>query len=145
MGQSGENTQAGNMLVKALFISVLAVAATAAPQKTHNLPVLFQFSQPGHNVAVFRGADLKKAIASGLVSGFGSLGGDGGDGSEEDRDGRSDDGADDASYTTTIAPPPPTTAAYAAPTTAAPTYKPAPVVYRNKPAPVVYKPAPVVC
>merc|ERR1712106_1027386 len=170
MGQSGENTQAGNMLVKALFISVLAVAATAAPQKTHNLPVLFQFSQPGHNVAVFRGADLKKAIASGLVSGFGSLGGDGGDGkSDEDRDGRSDDGADTASYATTLAPPPPTTAAYAAPTTAAPTtaapttaapttaapttvapttaaptYKPAPVVYRYKPAPAVYKPAPVV-
>merc|ERR1712123_240241 len=155
MGQSGENTQAGNMLVKALFMSVLAVAATAAPQKTHNLPDLFQFSQPGHNVAVFRGADLKKAIASGLVSGFGSLGGDGGDGrSEEDRDGRSDDGADAASYATTLAPPPPTTAAYAAPTTAAPTtaapttaaptYKPAPVVYRYKPAPVVYKPAPVV-
>merc|ERR1711892_495407 len=160
MGQSGENTQAGNMLVKALFISMLAVAATAAPQKTHNLPVLFQFSQPGHNVAVFRGADLKKAIASGLVSGFGSLGGDGGDGrDEEDRDGRSDDGADAASYATNIAPAPPTTAAYAAPTTAAPTtaapttaapttaaptYKPAPVVYRYKPAPVVYKPAPVV-
>merc|ERR1712128_30293 len=170
MGESGENTQAGNMLVKALFISVLAVAATAAPQKTHNLPVLFQFSQPGHNVAVFRGADLKKAIASGLVSGFGSLGGDGGDGrSEEDRDGRSDDGADAASYATTLAPPPPTTAAYAAPTTAAPTtaapttaapttaapttvapttaaptYKPAPVVYRYKPAPAVYKPSPVV-
>merc|ERR1712123_550817 len=131
-------------------MSVLAVAATAAPQKTHNLPDLFQFSQPGHNVAVFRGADLKKAIASGLVSGFGSLGGDGGDGkSEEDRDGRSDDGADAASYATTLAPPPPTTAAYAAPTTAAPTtaaptYKPAPVVYRYKPAPAVYKPAPVV-
>merc|ERR1712123_472092 len=131
-------------------MSVLAVAATAAPQKTHNLPDLFQFSQPGHNVAVFRGADLKKAIASGLVSGFGSLGGDGGDGrSEEDRDGRSDDGADAASYATTLAPPPPTTAAYAAPTTAAPTtaaptYKPAPVVYRYKPAPAVCKPAPVV-
>merc|ERR1712123_210036 len=145
MGQSGENTQAGNMLVKALFMSVLAVAATAAPQKTHNLPVLFQFSQPGHNVAVFRGADLKKAIASGLVSGFGSLGGDGGEG----RDGKSEDGADAASYATTLAPPPPTTAAYAAPTTAAPTtaaptYKPAPVVYRYKPAPAVYKPAPVV-
>ena len=56
---------------------MLALAATAAPQQTHNLPVLFQFSQPGHNVAVFRGADLKKAIASGLVSGFGNLGGAG--------------------------------------------------------------------
>merc|ERR1712025_938286 len=38
------------------------------------LPVLFQFSQPSHNVAVFRGADLRKAIAAGIVPGFGSLG-----------------------------------------------------------------------
>ena len=66
---------------------MLALAATAAPQNNHNLPVLFQFSQPGHNVAVFRGADLKKAIASGLVSGFGNLGASGAEG----RDGRSDD------------------------------------------------------
>ena len=55
---------------------MLASAATAAPQNNHNLPVLFQFSQPGHNVAAFRGAELKKAIASGLVSGFGNLGGE---------------------------------------------------------------------
>merc|ERR1712128_204436 len=130
MGESGENTQAGNMFAQVLCISVLSLAAMAEPQSTHNLPVLFQFSQPGHNVAVFRGADLKKAIASGLVSGFGSLGGDGGDGrdgSEEDRDGRSDDGADAASYAapTTAAPTTvaPTTAAptTSAPTTAAPT------------------------
>ena len=40
----------------------------AAPQK--DLPVLFQFQQPTHNVAVFRGADLKNAIAAGLVKGF---------------------------------------------------------------------------
>ena len=32
--------------------------------------MLFQFQQPTHNVAVFRGADLKNAIASGLVKGF---------------------------------------------------------------------------
>ena len=61
----------------------------AAPQNKHNLPVLFQFSQPNHNVAVFRGADLKKAIASGLVKGFGTLGSTGGD--DEERDGRSED------------------------------------------------------
>ena len=40
----------------------------AAPQK--DLPELFKFALPTHNVAVFRGADLKKAIASGLVKGF---------------------------------------------------------------------------
>ena len=32
--------------------------------------MLFSFQQPTHNVAVFRGADLKNAIASGLVKGF---------------------------------------------------------------------------
>merc|ERR1711942_571155 len=84
-----------NMFSKALLLSMVAFA-NAAPQATHNLPVLFQFSQPSHNVAVFRGADLKKAIAAGLVPGFGSLGnsansaGNGGEG----RDGRSDDGDD---------------------------------------------------
>ena len=40
-----------------------------------SLPVLFQFQQPTHNVAVFRGADLKNAIASGLVKGFGGSAG----------------------------------------------------------------------
>ena len=43
-------------------------ASIAAPLK--DLPVLFQFQQPTHNVAVFRGADLKNAIAAGLVKGF---------------------------------------------------------------------------
>jgi len=38
-----------------------------------NLPVLFSFSQPSHNVAVFRGADLQRAIASGAVKGFGGV------------------------------------------------------------------------
>merc|ERR1711892_1138739 len=75
----------------------------AEPQSTHNLPVLFQFSQPGHNVAVFRGAQLKQAIADGLVPGFGNLG----------RSGKSvDDGVAAAAantYVTTPAPPPPTT------------------------------------
>merc|ERR1712128_251946 len=84
-----------------LCISVLSLAAMAEPQSTHNLPVLFQFSQPGHNVAVFRGAQLKQAIADGLVSGFGNLG----------RSGKSvDDGAAAAAantYATTPAPPPP--------------------------------------
>merc|ERR1711892_786352 len=104
MGQSGENNQAGNMFAQALCISVLSLAAaTADPQSTHNLPVLFQFSQPGHNVAVFRGAQLKQAIADGLVPGFGNLG----------RSGKSvDDGAAAAAantYATTPAPPPTTT------------------------------------
>ena len=50
--------------------------ATAAAQDSpkHNLPVLFQYSEPGHSVAVFRGAQLRQAIAAGLVPGFGNLG-----------------------------------------------------------------------
>ena len=95
-------------------------------------------------MAVFRGAALKQAIAAGVVKGFGSLGGDGATSGQEDRDGRSGDGDDDGSNyaapttyappppttTTTPPPPPPTTPAYVAPTTVAPVYKPAPVVYR---------------
>merc|ERR1711892_1478070 len=116
MGQSGENNQAGNMFAQALCISVLSLAAaTADPQSTHNLPVLFQFGQPGHNVAVFRGAQLKQAIADGLVPGFGNLG----------RSGKSvDDGAAAAAntYATTPAPPPPppTTTRYVPPPPPAP-------------------------
>ena len=110
-------------------------SASGAPQGFGSgLPVLFQFSHPTHNVAVFRGADLKKAIAAGVVKGFGNSGA----ADQEDREGRSDDGGDSGSYsapTTTAAPPPPptyattttpppppttTTAAYVAPETVAP-------------------------
>merc|ERR1711970_400625 len=38
---------------------------------TQDLPVLFQFSHPTHDVAVYRGAELKAAIAAGLVGGLG--------------------------------------------------------------------------
>jgi len=53
-------------------VVVLVAAVGAAP--AGDLPVLFQFQQPTHNVAVFRGADLKNAIAAGLVKGFGASG-----------------------------------------------------------------------
>merc|ERR1712106_85446 len=114
-GESGENTEADNMFAQVLCISMLSLAAMADPQSTHNLPVLFQFSQPGHNVAVFRGAQLKQAIADGLVPGFGNLG----------RSGKSvDDGAAAAAntYATTPAPPPPppTTTRYVPPPPPAP-------------------------
>merc|ERR1711892_346657 len=85
----------GNMQV--LSISVLVLAATAAAQKTpHNLPVLFQYEDPSHSVAVFRGAELRQAIAAGLVPGFGDLG----------RSGKS---------VGAHAPPPPTAAPYVPP------------------------------
>jgi len=145
----------------------MCVLSTPLPQTKHNLPVLFQFSHPTHNVAVFRGAQLKQAIEAGLVTGFGNAGGD----ATEGREGRSEEGGDGSSEdatatsyaipTTTTPPPPPpttTTAAYVAPTTAAPVYKPsrfvytptsnvykpapAPIIYKPAPAPIVYKPAP---
>merc|ERR1711913_281281 len=66
-----------NMVTKVLFTSLLVAIHTCTGQlvKKHNLPVLFQYEEPGHSVAVFRGAELKQAIAAGLVPGFGNLGG----------------------------------------------------------------------
>merc|ERR1711911_334733 len=78
MGESGENCQASNMISKTFF-ALLSLAA-AAPAADKDLPVLFSFKQPTHNVAAFRGADLKNAIAAGLVKGFGSGAGLGGAG-----------------------------------------------------------------
>merc|ERR1712013_113274 len=75
MGQSGENNQAGNMISKVLPLSLLVLASISAARETpHNLPVLFQYEEPTHSVAVFRGAQLRQAIAAGLVPGFGNLG-----------------------------------------------------------------------
>ena len=52
----------------------LSLSCLSLGQNTHNLPVLFQYEEPTHSVAVFRGAQLKQAIAAGLVPGFGNLG-----------------------------------------------------------------------
>merc|ERR1711862_1032030 len=57
---------------------VLFLAMSVSGQKVpHNLPVLFQYADKAHNVAVFRGAELRQAIAAGLVPGFGNLGREG--------------------------------------------------------------------
>jgi len=64
-------------LLRLLILSLVAMPALTRGQQVAtqpNLPVLFSFSQPSHNVAVFRGADLQRAIASGAVKGFGGLG-----------------------------------------------------------------------
>ena len=66
-----------------MFLVLLALGLTA-PQFPHDLPVLFQFTHPTHNVAVFRGADLMEAIDAGMVMGFDSS-------EDENRDGKSDD------------------------------------------------------
>merc|ERR1739848_472967 len=139
------------------LLALVAISCVSAQPQRSDLPVLFSFSHPTHNVAVYRGSDLKKAQAAGLFGGLNL---------ERERDGRADDDSDSgaSSYTTAAPPPPPPPTTYApTTTTAAPTttvaptyptpapvvykprpivYKPAPVVYRPAPAPVVYKPAP---
>merc|ERR1719232_465432 len=64
------------MIARIVIVSLALVAGCTMGQevKKHNLPVLFQYEEPGHSVAVFRGAELKQAIAAGLVPGFGNLG-----------------------------------------------------------------------
>merc|ERR1712038_1313501 len=64
---------ASNMIYQALILT-LSLACLSMGQNTHNLPVLFKYEEPTHSVAVFRGAQLKQAIAAGLVPGFGNLG-----------------------------------------------------------------------
>merc|ERR1712200_382207 len=96
----------------------MGVAMWCVSQAMADLPVLFQFSQPTHNVAVFRGADLEKARAAGLIK-----------------------------STVAAAKPAPVVVPAPAPVVVKPApvvYKPAPapVVYKPAPAPVVYKPAP---
>merc|ERR1712117_34444 len=126
MGQPGENCKASNMIQKIGLIFAVVSAASAAPAGK-DLPVLFQFAQPTHNVAVFRGADLKNAIAAGLVKGFGA--------------GAGVVAAPAVAPIVKVAPRP---AVIPAPvvTRVAPVVHRAPVVV--KPAPVVVKPAPVV-
>merc|ERR1712055_212376 len=71
----GSPLQSANMgAVQVILItSALALGVLCRPQD-HNLPVLFSFSQPSHNVAVFRGAALQNALNSGAIQGFGNLG-----------------------------------------------------------------------
>merc|ERR1712055_1011833 len=72
----GSQLELVNMLARVVFLSLSLLAGVTFCQdfKKHNLPVLFQYEEPGHSVAVFRGAELKQAIAAGLVPGFGNLG-----------------------------------------------------------------------
>merc|ERR1712066_1102907 len=100
------------------LVSALLSLAAAAPAADKDLPVLFSFKQPTHNVAVFRGADLKNAIAAGLVKGFGSGSGLGAGAGDAARSGKS-------------------VKIVAAPAVAPIHVAPAPVVV--KPAPVVVK------
>ena len=119
-----------------MYIAAILCAVSGAPTPDKNLPVLFQFQQPTHNVAVFRGADLKNAIAAGLVKGFGT------------------GAVSPAPVVATPAVAPvvrvaPRPAVVPAPVVrVAPVVRPAPVVVKAapgiKPAPVIVKTAPVV-
>merc|ERR1711874_804260 len=70
MGQ--ENTGQRNMGVQAVLLCVMSLATllVSSQKVPHNLPVLFQYADKAHNVAVFRGAELRQAIAAGLVPGL---------------------------------------------------------------------------
>merc|ERR1719480_719323 len=129
------------MISKTFLVSALLSLAAAAPAADKDLPVLFSFKQPTHNVAVFRGADLKNAIAAGLVKGFGSGSGLGGAGAGAGagREGKSVKiVAASAVAPIRVAPAP--VVVKPAPVVA---YKPAPVV-TYAPKPVAYAPAPKV-
>jgi len=135
-------------MISKTFLALLSLAA-AAPAADKDLPVLFSFKQPTHNVAVFRGADLKNAIAAGLVKGFGSGSGLGGAGAGAGGDAARSGKAVKIVAAPAVAPIVPAVKVVKAPVV---TYAPKPVVtYAPKPvvvkAPVVTyapKPAPVV-
>merc|ERR1712112_363902 len=123
---------ASNMIKTAGLIAVVLSCVSAAPAGK-DLPVLFQFAQPTHNVAVFRGADLKNAIAAGLVKGFGTGAGAG------------VVAAPAVAPVVKVAPRPaviPAPVVRVAPVVSS--YAPAPAVTSYAPATVAYKPAPKV-
>merc|ERR1712038_843995 len=126
---------ASNMIKTAGLIAVLScVSALPAAQERKDLPELFSFSQPTHNVAVYRGADLKNAIAAGLVKGFGSAG---------------VVAAPAVAPVVKVAPRPVVIPAPAPVVRVAPVVRPAVKIVKTapvvvKPAPVVVRPAPVV-
>merc|ERR1711887_496143 len=62
---------------QAVYLVVFLAMSVSAQKVPHNLPVLFQYADKAHNVAVFRGAELRQAITAGLVPGFGNLGREG--------------------------------------------------------------------
>merc|ERR1712058_211032 len=77
MGQSEENISKGTMRTQVVLLYTVLLVVVSCQKVPHNLPVLFQYADQKHNVAVFRGAELKQAIAAGLVPGFGNLGREG--------------------------------------------------------------------
>merc|ERR1711931_296526 len=77
MGQLIENNIVDTMRGQIVFLAVFLAMSVSGQKVPHNLPVLFQYADKAHNVAVFRGAGLRQAIAAGLVPGFGNLGREG--------------------------------------------------------------------
>merc|ERR1712168_274201 len=124
--------------------SLLALGAGMVVGDKSTLPVLYRVDQDHSNVVVFRGADVAKAAAAGLIKGY----------KPAPTTAAPPTPAPYVPPTTTYAPyvppttttttttPPPTTTTTTTTPKPTPVYKPAPVVY--KPAPVVYKPDPVI-
>ena len=119
------------------LIGTLCLSLAQADKSS--LPVLYRVDQPNSNVVVFRGADVAKARAAGLLPG-GPV--------KPSAPVAKPTPAPYVAPTTPYVPPPPPPVVKAAPTPAyrpapTPKYRPAPVIY--KPAPtIVYKPAPPV-
>merc|ERR1712018_241816 len=120
------------MKTATLLIGIFAVTLANADKPA--LPVLYRVDQPNSNVVVFRGADVARARAAGLLPG----------GPVKASPPVAVTPAPYVPPTTTpyVPPPPPPTTPAPPPAPVTPKYKPAPVVY--KPAPIVYKPAPIV-
>merc|ERR1712038_65079 len=119
------------MKTATVLIGIFAVTLANADKPA--LPVLYRVDQPNSNVVVFRGADVARARAAGLLPG----------GPVKASPPVAVTPAPYVPPTTTpyVPPPPPPTTPAPPPAPVTPKYKPAPVVY-NKPAPPAYKPAP---
>merc|ERR1712018_687229 len=121
------------MKTATLLIGIFAVTLANADKPA--LPVLYRVDQPNSNVVVFRGADVARARAAGLLPG----------GPVKASPPVAVTPAPYVPPTTTpyVPPPPPPTTPAPPPAPVTPKYKPAPPVVYHKPAPVVtYKPAP---
>ena len=146
-------------LKSALVVLALCGATLADSGPRSKLPVLYRVDQPTSNVVVFRGADVARAKAAGLLPAHRSNGDGNGDGKGSGY-GNGYGNRYSQPEPTTYAPPPTTTEyttttttttqattttteAYKAPETEAPKvyYKPGPASYRPVKT-VYYKPAP---
>jgi len=140
--------------MKTTLFLIGTLCLTLAQADKSSLPVLYRVDQPNSNVVVFRGADVAKARAAGLLPG-----GPVKAAAPVAKPTPAPYVAPTTPYvppppppTTTAPPPPPPTTAKPAPKPTpayrpapTPAYRPAPTIVYHRPAPtIVYKPAPPV-